>query len=176
MPIMCKECGQRPSKIHYTEIVNNKMVSMDLCAECAERKGLDVEKAQGHGLGDLVAGLIDTAATTEAESIGKVSCPTCAYDYSQFRKLGRFGCPDCYDAFEQQLKPLLRQIHGSTRHEGKRPEEMGSGAVTRRELMDLKEQLAAAVSQEDYEAAAQLRDEIKELEAGEAASGNKESK
>jgi protein-arginine kinase activator protein McsA len=33
MPVMCKQCGVRPSKIHFTEIVNNQTVSTDLCLD-----------------------------------------------------------------------------------------------------------------------------------------------
>ena len=136
MESICKICGVRPSKIHYTEIVNNNMVTMDLCLECAEDKGIDVQKAGTSGLGDLVAGLIDTAAQTELEKIGKVRCPQCGYDYSQFKKIGRLGCPECYRAFEVQLMPLLRHIHGNTQHSGKTPKKLGSRAILRRELLD----------------------------------------
>lgn len=164
MPVMCKQCGIRPAKVHYTEIVNNNMVTMDLCVECAEAKGIDVQKAGGYGLGDLVAGLIDTAAQDQSEKLGKVQCPECGFRYSEFKKTGRFGCAACYQAFEPQLRPLLRQIHGSVRHQGRSPSGLAPKAVVRRELMDLKEELAKAVSNEEYEEAARIRDRIKQLE------------
>ena len=164
MPVMCKQCGIQPSKIHYTEIVNNQTVTTDLCLDCAESKGIDVPKSGSYGLGDLVAGLIDTTADTPSDKIGKVKCPACGFDYSDFKKSGRFGCADCYMAFETQLIPLLRQIHGSTQHEGKSPEKLGPKAIIRQELMDLKEELSRAVSEERYEDAAQIRDRVKRLE------------
>ena len=163
MPVMCKACGIRPSKIHYTEIVNNSMVTMDLCVECAEEKGVEVQNTGSYGLGDLVAGLIDTSAETEVEKIGKVRCPSCGFDYSDFKKEGRFGCPECYHAFEPQLLPMLRQIHGSTEHQGKTPHRLGEKATMRKELMDLKDDLKRAVEQEEYEKAAEIRDRINEL-------------
>ncbi len=166
MPVMCKECGVRPSKIHYTEIVNDNMTTMDLCPECAEARGIDVQKPNNYGLGDLVAGLIDTSARTEDEHIGKVRCPNCGYDYSSFKKVGRLGCPECYAAFEPQLMPLLRQIHGSTKHQGKTPQALGQKALIRKELADLKEELARVVGKEEYEKAARIRDRIKALETG----------
>ena len=165
MPVMCKECGIRPSKIHYTEIVNNSMVTMDLCLDCAEAKGIDVEKAGSYGLGDLVASLIDTTTDGEAEAIGKVRCPNCGFDYSEFREVGRFGCPECYTAFETQLVPLLRQLHGGTQHQGKSPKELGEKGIIRKELNELKEDLSRAVQKEDYEKAARIRDQIRELES-----------
>ena len=164
MPVMCKECGVRPSKIHYTEIVNNQMVTTDLCFECAERKGIDVPKTEGYGLGDLVAGLIDTSAQSESERIGLVKCPRCGFEYSDFKKTGRFGCAECYTAFETQLLPLLRQIHGSTQHDGKSPEKLAPKAIARREIMDLKSDLARAIEEERYEDAANIRDKIRQIE------------
>jgi protein arginine kinase activator len=165
MPVMCKNCGVRPSKIHYTEIVNNQMTSMDLCVECAEARGINVHQNESYGLGDLVAGLIDNAAQTESEHLGKVTCPACGFEYSNFKKVGRFGCAECYNAFEKQLIPLLRQLHGSTRHRGKTPQGVGPKAAIRQELMDLKDKLAQAVAEEKYEEAANIRDRIRELES-----------
>jgi len=164
MPVMCKQCGVRPSKIHYTEIVNNQTVTTDLCLECAESKGIDVHKTGSYGLGDLVAGLIDTTARSQSEKIGKVKCPACGFDYSDFKKAGRFGCAECYTAFEAQLIPLLRQIHGSTQHDGKAPSQVGPKAIMRKELIDLKEELSNAINDERYEDAARIRDRIKALE------------
>lgn len=164
MPVMCKNCGIRPAKIHYTEIVDNNMETMDLCIECADEKGIDVTQSTKYGLGDLVAGLIDNAAASEGERIGKVRCPSCGYDYSDFKKVGRFGCPECYAAFETQLLPLLRQLHGSTQHEGKAPAKLGEKAVIRKELLELRDQLSEAIESEAYERAAQIRDRINELE------------
>jgi protein arginine kinase activator len=161
---MCKQCGIRPSKIHYAEIINNRTVTTDLCLECAESRGIDVQKPGNYGLGDLVAGLIDTGAQTQAERMGKVKCPACEFVYSEFKRSGRFGCPECYIAFETQLIPLLRQVHGSTQHEGKTPKRVGPKAVIRKELMDLKEQLSRAILEERYEDAARIRDRIRTLE------------
>lgn len=165
MSTRCDVCGVRPAHIHYTEIVNNKVVTVDLCTECAKEKGIDIKKSGSYGVGDLVAGMIGSAAQTDSEKISKVHCDFCGYDYSDFKKIGRFGCPECYRAFSAQLLPLLRHIHGSTQHRGKAPAEMGPQAVLRRELVELKEQLNRAVESEEYEKAAEIRDRIKELES-----------
>jgi protein arginine kinase activator len=157
-------CGNRPATIHYTEIVNHNVETMDLCAQCAEEKGIDLKTAGNYGLGDLAAGFINSVAQTESEKIGKVRCPQCGYDYSDFKKVGRLGCPECYRAFEAQLLILLRQIHGSTQHKGKSPEQLGPKAMIRKELIDLQDDLARAVEKEEYERAATIRDRIKELQ------------
>lgn len=165
MTELCQSCRKRPATIHYTEIVNNNMVTLDLCSECAGEKGVSVEGAGSHGLGDLVAGLIDTAATNEAERIGKVSCPSCGYDYSQFKKVGRFGCPECYKAFETQLVAVLRHVHGSTHHSGKVPPRVRSRAEVRQKTFTLRDELSRAIEAEEYEKAATIRDEIRIIES-----------
>ncbi|NIM20949.1 MAG: hypothetical protein GTO42_05565 [Candidatus Latescibacteria bacterium] len=162
--MLCKICGTQPAQIHYTEIVNNKVITTHLCADCAKKKGIDVQKGGPFGVGDLMATMIGSATQSETEKIGKVHCPFCGYDYSDFKKIGRFGCPDCYEAFGAQLIPLLRQIHGRTQHKGKTPTALGPQATLRKELMGLKDMLNQAVENEEYEKAAEIRDKIKEIE------------
>lgn len=160
----CDICKTRPAKVHYTEIVNNQMTKMNLCLECAEEKGVDVHKGGNFGLGDLVAGLIDTAVDADAERIAKVRCPTCGFQYSDFKRIGRLGCPDCYDAFDSQLVPVLRHVHGNTQHNGKKAIRQTERLVMRERVAALREELSLAIRAEDYERAASLRDEIRALE------------
>ena len=93
-----------------------------------------------------------------------VRCPECGYDYSDFRNVGRFGCPECYRSFEAQLNPLLRHVHGSTQHAGKTPVRLGVRSASRQKILRLKEELGRAIESEDYERAAELRDEIRNLD------------
>jgi protein arginine kinase activator len=155
----------RPAKVHYTEIVNDSVVAINLCLECAEEKGIDVQKGGNYGLGDLVAGLIDSTVESESERISHVRCPRCGYEYSDFKKIGRLGCPECYDAFEAQLVSVLRHVHGSTQHAGKKATRAGERAVLRERVAALREELSSAIQSEDYERAAAIRDEIRNLEA-----------
>jgi len=164
MSVACQICKSRPAKVHYTEIVNASMVAMDLCVECAEQRGIDVQKGGPYGLGDLVAGLIDTAVDADSERISKVRCPVCDYQYSDFKRIGRLGCPACYDAFEAQLIPVLRHVHGSTQHTGKKAAARTEQLVIRERVVALREELSEAIRAEDYEKAASIRDEIRALE------------
>jgi len=162
--MICENCKKRDASVHYTEIVNSEMVSMHLCRECADEKGFEVKADAAPGLGDLVAGLIDTAATDESERIGRVQCPQCGYDYSRFKQMGRLGCPDCYTAFETQLVPVLRHVHGSAQHQGKVPPVLHEQAAQRAQVDALTRELAKAVEAEEYERAAGIRDEIREIQ------------
>ena len=74
-------------------------------------------------------------------------------------------CAECYTAFQFQLRPLLRRIHGDTRHRGKVTARDGEGAVRSRQIQRLHDELQRAVEREEFEHAAAIRDEIKKLEA-----------
>ena len=50
--VTCQNCKTRPAKVHYTEIVNDNMVAINLCLECAEEKGIELPKGGNYGLGD----------------------------------------------------------------------------------------------------------------------------
>ena len=73
------------------------------------------------------------------------------------------GCPSCYDAFAPVLVPLLEKVHGAAAHAGKAPSGRRRVIESRKEIEELEARLAAAVEAEDYEAAAELRDTIRQL-------------
>src|SRR5262249_11329212 len=132
---------------------------------CAEEKGLQASaKKHKFEIADLLAGMVDGMTTTEEERIGRVQCPRCGLLYSSFKETGRLGCSECYTAFQFQLRPLLRRIHGDTRHRGKAPTHAGAAGTGAREIQRLHDDLQRAVEREEFEKAAGIRDEIRRLE------------
>jgi len=164
--MLCQICGKNPASVHFTEIHDNKMSEIHVCERCAEEKGMHTP-AQQHKfeIADLLAGMVDAMTHTEEERIGHVQCPRCGLLYSSFKETGRLGCSECYAAFQFQLRPLLRRIHGDTRHRGKSPTHGGaSGAGSgAREIQRLHDDLQRAVEREEFEKAAGIRDEIRRL-------------
>jgi protein arginine kinase activator len=98
------------------------------------------------------------------------TCDTCGITWAEFRQTGLFGCEGDYQLFEKDLTPLLQRAHeGATHHVGKVPARRGASGVPMKKRSDvsrLRKELQRAVDAEDYEAAARLRDQIKEAEAG----------
>ncbi|MBR2222851.1 MAG: UvrB/UvrC motif-containing protein, partial [Christensenellaceae bacterium] len=84
----------------------------------------------------------------------------CGYSFEDFKKSGFLGCPDCYQAFRQEILPMLRRVHGHTKHIGAVPEKADERAKARHEIEELKRRLAEAISEENFEEAAKLRDQI----------------
>ena len=92
-------------------------------------------------------------------------CPNCGFTLDQFRKEGVLGCPQDYVVFEKALQPLIEKAHdGRTAHCGKAPSKAPKDTKKQMHLLNLRQQLQAAVQSEDYELAAKLRDEIKQSE------------
>jgi protein arginine kinase activator len=163
--MLCQICGKSPATVHFTEIQDNKMSEIHVCERCAEERGMQASaKKHQFDIADLLAGMVDGMTSTEEERIGRVQCPRCGMHYSAFKETGRLGCADCYNAFQFQLRPLLRRIHGDTRHKGKKPAADHAGATRSREIQRLHDELQRAVEGEDFERAAQVRDEIRRLE------------
>lgn len=164
--MLCQICGKNPATVHFTEIIDNKMSEIHVCERCAEEKGMHATaKQHKFEIADLLAGMVDTMTQTDDERIGHVQCPRCGLLYSQFKETGRLGCAECYTAFQFQLRRLLRQIHGDTAHRGKRPAHAGDVSSRPRQLQRMHDDLRRAVEREDFEQAAQLRDDIRRLEA-----------
>jgi len=163
--MLCQICGKSPATVHFTEIHDNKMTESHVCERCAEEKGLHTPaKKHQFDIADLLAGMVDTMTANEEERVGHVQCPRCRLLYSQFKETGRLGCAECYTAFQFQLRPLLRRIHGDTRHQGKIPARDGEGATRSRQIQRLHDELQRLVEREEFERAASVRDEIRRLE------------
>jgi len=173
--VNCERCHERPARYHLKQVINGQtVVELNLCERCAAEHG---ELPSGTGqvveapfsIQQFLAGLLGGAGepgTPEALSgAERLSCPRCAHTYLEFSRTGLLGCPECYDAFSTQLQPLIRRIHGKTRHEGKTPARSGVGLRHRREREALRRELAEAVAREDFERAAVLRDGIRKMDA-----------
>lgn len=162
--MLCDICGKKEATVHLTEIINDQMTKLHLCEDCGKKKGTEME--EHFGLADLLAGLADlgTPVTTAKEK--KLKCPSCGLTYSDFKRIGKLGCGQCYETFKSYLVPLLKRIHGSDRHMGKMPGKKGKLPRTKEavNIEDLKRRLKRAVELEEFEEAARLRDEIQKYE------------
>ena len=117
--MLCDICGKNPATVHLTEIIDDQMNELHLCEECARQKSAQME--QQFGLSDLLAGMVEFGKPTKEAETVSVKCANCGLTYADFKKIGRLGCGECYSAFKKYLGPLLKRIHGSSRHVGKSP-------------------------------------------------------
>jgi len=161
--MLCSICKEKEASVHLTQITGDKMQKVDLCEECAKNKG--VNDPTGFSLADLLLGLGASQEIEQAAGGAELKCSRCGFTQADFKKAGRLGCPECYRTFAEALEGLLKTMHKGTRHVGKVPESLRQNRDVSERLNALQKKLAKAIEKEDFEGAAVLRDEIKQLTA-----------
>lgn len=164
----CEECQKRPANVHIAKIVNGKKIEKNLCEQCAlkSQDHFGVYFENDFSFPNILGSILqsDSFPTLNNINTNNVSCDKCGLTYNQFVKSGRLGCDKCYEFFGERLNSLLRRVQGTTSHNGKLPKRSGSQLRHKQEVKKLKDELKQLVSREEFEAAAELRDKIKELE------------
>lgn len=165
--MLCQECGAKQATLHFTKIVNGEKTEFHICESCAREKGEGIPgTANGFSIHSLLSGLLEFEPSAGlGPKPQTIRCDECGLTYSQFRKIGRFGCNSCYKHFSDRLDPLFKRVHGSTSHVGKIPKRTGGQIECRRKLDSLKKELHHHIEQEEFEQAASIRDQIRELES-----------
>lgn len=174
--VKCDHCDKEAT-VHEVTVRNGVKIEKHLCESCAAKEGI-ASPAGTPPIEELMSKILlaPGAAGGAAQQRG-AACPSCKMTFTEFRQGGLLGCPECYKAFEGPLTPLVERAHeGGTQHVGKSPKRAGgSGGDASRvaalaeraeRLRKLQEDLKQAVTREDYEKAAKLRDELKQLTPG----------
>ena len=162
----CTQCSKSAS-LHITEILDGNVQEIHLCESCAQnylatpepKSVISDEEADG-----FLEKIAEFSSDDDLDDAESPTCPNCGISFKEFRSQGRLGCPHDYIAFEQELLPLLENIHSETQHTGKYPQRTPAASQKQYELIKLRNQLRAAVDEEAYELAADLRDTIRDIE------------
>jgi len=158
--MLCDVCKCNDATVFLTQILEGKMQKVNLCDACSKEKG--VQDPTGFALADLLLGIGAAEEIEKGSSTQK--CPVCGYTQADFKKTGRLGCSTCYVTFLEGLSTLLKAMHKGTEHVGKLPQRAHRTIELSDRMRTLSESLQKAVAEENYEAAADLRDQIKQLE------------
>ena len=159
--MLCCICKEKNATVHLTQITGEKMQKVDLCEECAKTKG--VNDQTGFSLADLLLGLGASQELEQSAGGAEAKCPVCGFTHADFKKSGRLGCSECYVTFSEGLGGLLKTMHKGTRHVGKVPESLRTRRDLSEQMTALQKKLNKAIETEDFEQAAQVRDQIKQL-------------
>jgi protein arginine kinase activator len=176
----CHQCD-KPAVFHITELETGEVRELHFCEDHARTYLNQSEAAAGEAAGSGPSGgpLAITQTADELAAIDQKACPMCGITFFEFRNQGRLGCPHDYVHFEKELEPLIANIHGSTRHAGRRPDRAvaaeaaeaagtepalpaGTQELTR--VIGLRRDMKEAIAREDYEQAREARDEIRGIE------------
>lgn len=161
--MLCDQCRERDAVLNLTQIQNNAVTQVHLCEKCAAERGIETTvSAPKHPLGDFLQAVQQQALQLPGDA---ARCAYCGTSLRDFRASGRLGCAHCYGAFEQSLRDLLRRVHGSAKHVGRRYDVPDPGSLERgATLSELRTRLQQAIQSEEFETAATLRDQIRTLE------------
>ncbi|NUM36644.1 MAG: UvrB/UvrC motif-containing protein [Candidatus Brocadiae bacterium] len=165
--MICEKCGKNDANIFYSEVKGKENHKHCLCTSCANEIIPVIEKPNmGDSLQKMLAdflGIIfSEIAATEKQGDGV--CSFCNMTFEDFQKNPRLGCARDYDVFQSTIEGMLASLHSSTRHVGKKPQAFLKRKDNFVKLQEFQEQLKKAISEERYEDAAAIRDQIAKLE------------
>ncbi|AOR22370.1 UvrB/UvrC motif-containing protein [Clostridium taeniosporum] len=166
--MLCEKCKKNEAKINLVKIVNGEKNEIWLCESCAKDISdipfiNSLNEISGLQFENILTGFLNNLGDKK-EKPKELVCPKCKMNYSEFEKTGKLGCSECYNVFSEYIKPIVKRIHGNVKHVGKIPKYDGESLIKRKKIIKLKQELQNAIKLEEYEKAAVLRDEIKELE------------
>ncbi len=166
--MLCEKCKKNTATYHYRQNVNGKVTELHLCADCASHTSLPTEDPFTGLFPSLLADILPAKRRTTRKV-----CPVCGSTEEQIMQSGYAGCSVCYDTFAGLFAPYIAKLHGRVIHRGRTPKnalpEESPQEKARIALKKLQNELQEAISAEDFERAAKLRDQIraKKAEAGE---------
>ena len=162
----CQKCGKNETNFHYSSNVNGNVTEAHLCSECASKSGYDFGSMFNTDFGSMFNTGFGSMFNTDRIfgsllpfNMGRAFLPMPIFGYGM---MSPFGAPqgigttagDC-DCGEQCEAPEKETT----------APEVDAEMQKRREINTIREQMRCAAEKEDYEKAAELRDQIRQMEA-----------
>ena len=169
----CEKCKNKKATLFYADDTGGRHA---LCALCGERQSklLDLkshveepktEKEDPFLPQNILLSFISTEnrlSTPYQKSAKGISCKGCGLTEEALKNSGEASCPDCYEAFSSLIFPPPIPTSAATK--ARMPSTRRKKLDKQKRLTELKVELRHEIDKENYEAAAELRDQIKELE------------
>ncbi len=153
----CDGCGDPVGRIRVYQTRGSDFSELWLCSACAEALGVEEgEPAFAPTVSEILGASVGGTPSR--------TCPTCGTKFRTVRQTGSVGCAECYRTFRSRIQLLLEQTGLPDLHTGRYPTRLGS---FKRLLVDrekLRERLNQALSEENYEQAVTIRDQMRALE------------
>lgn len=167
----CDRCHEKPASIRITQTINGQTEELHLCRDCSAKMQAEYAKHswaklfQDNFFGSWLGGTGGIPSFgNEATAIQTLRCETCGTSYDDFRRTGLFGCTDCYRSFSENLDKVFLRVQGGVRHTGRSAIGYSLELSVQERIDQLHKEQQEAILAEDYELAAALRDELRELE------------
>ncbi|MDB4799813.1 excinuclease ABC subunit B, partial [Akkermansiaceae bacterium] len=102
----CDSC-QEKATVFYTQVTEGKLKKFVLCEACAQKKGITNVDDLLMGSDLLGNSLQQTKVQDIVAELNQEDCSSCGFSLDDFRKVGRLGCPECYQVFSRELAERL---------------------------------------------------------------------
>ncbi|MCL1924968.1 MAG: UvrB/UvrC motif-containing protein [Defluviitaleaceae bacterium] len=162
--MICDHCKKLNASVTIEEISVGKKTELNLCYKCSLEYNMEANAPAvlNHVLKHMFYGLdaLDPSKKQQKEETLECKCKTTS---AEFRKSGKFGCEKCYETFEKELLDIFKSIQRATEHVGKIPQTNENSIKIAWQIKKLEKEQAKAISLEEYEQAAILRDRIRAL-------------
>ncbi|HMA19860.1 MAG TPA: UvrB/UvrC motif-containing protein [Gemmatimonadaceae bacterium] len=161
--MVCDVCKEGDAVVQLTQIEGTGVRLLHLCERCAAERGVETSSSTAKPqVTDFLQSVHQAMQATQGDA---ARCAFCSATFRDFRSTGRLGCAHCYDAFEKSMRDLLRRVHGSSQHVGRRYEppataELPDGGTAN----ELRDRLKRAIEAEQFELAANIRDRLRGME------------
>jgi len=171
----CDFCKKNIATIHLIRVQNDNVEKVNICSECARDFSFFSEEDFYKDLSNILAKIFQSDQDTtmlnrvqkslvDLDVKNNKSCPFCGTDLKKIKKLGKMGCPHCYNEFRRILLPIIKTIHQDIEYRGKIPGTVPRQVKLEKSISDLRNRLKKEIFVENFEEAARIRDEIKQLE------------
>lgn len=162
--MICQKCHKNEATVHIKNNINGKVSEAMLCHSCAEKENLtSFFKLPSD---NLFSGFFSDSVFGSEPKIDLRKCSLCGSSARDLAATGKAGCAKCYDTFANELSKIIYGIHGNALHTGSHPETYQKTIELNTQIEKLKREQETAISEQNYEKAAELRDRIRELQNG----------
>lgn len=180
----CQRCGYTDAMVHIQDFPTQGKRGIWLCPRCSAvihgqpsdtDETVDADRVARYGdpvgAGSSVQrselepfmGHVFGSDEPLSSSMAQI-CSTCRHSLKDFRNKGILGCVECYEAFKVEIMAALEQTQPHVYHLGQVPSGDLEAQDGRSQLARVRIALEQAVSAEEYEKAATLRDQLHDLE------------
>ncbi len=159
--MLCERCGNKTATTHIKSTINGVTEQHHLCSQCAR----EYSAHNTMTLDNLIGSFFGETLKAQSLADNRKRCPGCGVCFDDIASSGKVGCDKCYEVFLDQLLPSLQRMHGRSRHAGKSPIGETKAPTAEDKIGELNKQLKKAIDEQNFEQAAILRDQIKEIES-----------
>jgi len=166
MNIFCDECRKNIATVFLTKMSGNEVSKVQLCENCARKMEETTDAANLLAfIPQILSGIQGMEEHVVEEVLGGelITCDACGTSFNDFQKMGFLGCEECYENFGESLDRLIFEFQEASEHIGKMPGKVSAGAKLRKRMIELEHSLERQIADEEYEAAAAVRDQIQEI-------------